>query len=245
MVHMHPNLTRSCFRQGSSYDGGVNPEWALKLGTGNNAANLGSMIDFVASERTTNLVFPPDDQILKCLSFQSPAEIKVVILGQDPYHGPGQAHGLSFSVPDGVAIPPSLRNIFKELSDDCEVSPPTSGNLSGWAAQGVLLLNTTLTVRHGEPGSHIGRGWEQFTDHIIRVVNDNEQRCVFVLWGAYARSKKALVTATQHVVIESAHPSPLSSYRGFFGSRPFTRANQALIEAGRAPIDWMLNNREH
>jgi uracil-DNA glycosylase len=223
----------------------VNPEWALKLGTGNNAANLGSMIDFVASERTTNLVFPPDDQILKCLSFQSPAEIKVVILGQDPYHGPGQAHGLSFSVPDGVAIPPSLRNIFKELSDDCEVSPPTSGDLSGWAAQGVLLLNTTLTVRHGEPGSHIGRGWEQFTDHIIRVVNDNEQRCVFVLWGAYARSKKALVTATQHVVIESAHPSPLSSYRGFFGSRPFTRANQALIEAGRAPIDWMLNNREH
>jgi uracil-DNA glycosylase len=220
----------------------VNPEWALILGTGNNATHLGSIIDFVASERTTNLVFPPDDQILKCLSFQSPAEIKVVILGQDPYHGPGQAHGLSFSVPDGVAIPPSLRNIFKELADDCDVSPPASGNLSRWAEQGVLLLNTTLTVRRGEPGSHIGCGWEEFTDQIIRVVNDTEERCVFVLWGAHARSKKSLITAPQHVIIESAHPSPLSSYRGFFGSRPFTRANQALIEAGRTPVNWAINN---
>jgi uracil-DNA glycosylase len=223
----------------------MNQGWVEKLRAEMSSPYFRALNDFVASERTTNLIFPADDEILRSLSFLKPEETKVVIIGQDPYHGLGQAHGLSFSVPNGVALPPSLRNIFKELSDDCEVSPPTSGDLSGWAAQGVLLLNTTLTVRLGEPGSHIGRGWEQFTDHIIRVVNDNEQRCVFVLWGAYARSKRALVTATQHVVIESAHPSPLSAYRGFFGSRPFTRANQALIEAGRAPIDWMLNNREH
>ncbi len=216
----------------------MNPEWALRLNEDISAAYFCSITDFVASERTANLVFPSDDQMLKCLSFQSPQETKVVIIGQDPYHGPGQAHGLSFSVPDGIPIPPSLRNIFKELSDDCAISPPISGDLSGWAKQGVLLLNTTLTVRSGEPGSHIGYGWEDFTNQIIRVVNDNDERCVFILWGAHARSKKPLISASQHVVIESAHPSPLSSYRGFFGSRPFTRANQALIEAGRTPINW-------
>lgn len=201
-----------------------------------------SVNTFISNDRTRNDVFPPQEEIFHCLSFCSPAHTKVVIIGQDPYHGPGQAHGLSFSVPDGVAIPPSLRNIFKELADDCDVSPPPSGDLSSWAEQGVLLLNTTLTVRRGEPGSHIGCGWEEFTDQIIRVVNDNEERCVFVLWGAHARSKKSLITAPQHVVIESAHPSPLSSYRGFFGSRPFTRANQALTEAGRTPINWAINN---
>lgn len=191
------------------------------------------------------LVFPPDEKVLHCLSFRAPKETKVVILGQDPYHGPGQAHGLSFSVPDGIDIPPSLRNIFKELSDDCAVPSPPHGDLSAWAEQGVLLLNSTLTVRSGEPGSHLGRGWEQFTDQIIRIVNDNEQRCVFILWGAHARSKKALITAAQHLVIESAHPSPLSSYRGFFGSRPFSRANQALIESGRNPINWMPHRSEY
>ncbi len=206
------------------------------------SAYFNSVNTFVNSDRKNFDVFPMHEQIFHCLSFQSPEETKVVIIGQDPYHGPGQAHGLSFSVPDGVAIPPSLRNIFKELSDDCDISPPRSGDLSGWAKQGVLLLNTTLTVRSGEPGSHIGRGWEEFTDQIIRVVNDNEERCIFILWGAHARRKRALITAPQHVVIESAHPSPLSSYRGFFGSRPFTRANQALIEAGRIPINWTLDN---
>ena len=223
----------------------MNQGWAERLRTDMSSAYFRSINDFVASERTTNLVFPADEEIFRCLAFLKPEETKVVIIGQDPYHGPGQAHGLSFSVSTGVPIPPSLRNIFKELADDCEVSPPTSGDLSGWAKQGVLLLNTTLTVRSGEPGSHLGRGWEQFTDCIIRVVNDNAERCVFVLWGAHARSKKSLITAPQHVVIESAHPSPLSSYRGFFGSRPFTRANQALIEAGRAPINWMLDEGDH
>ena len=201
-----------------------------------------SVNTFVSNDRKGHEVFPPEEGIFRCLSFCTPAQTKVVIIGQDPYHGPGQAHGLSFSVPDGVTIPPSLRNIFKELADDCDVSPPASGNLSRWAEQGVLLLNTTLTVRRGEPGSHIGCGWEEFTDQIIRVVNDNEERCVFILWGAHARSKESLITAPQHVIIESAHPSPLSSYRGFFGSRPFSRANQALIEAGRSPINWALDN---
>lgn len=222
----------------------MNQGWATRLHEDMSSAYFRSVTNFVASERETNLVFPTDDDLLHCLSFKGPEETKVVIIGQDPYHGPGQAHGLSFSVPDGVAIPPSLRNIFTELSDDCAISSPTNGDLSAWAEQGVLLLNTTLTVRSGEPGSHLGRGWEHFTDQIIRVVNDNTKGCVFILWGAHARSKKVLITASQHVVIESVHPSPLSAYRGFFGSRPFTRANQALIEAGRTPINWTLKNSE-
>ena len=220
----------------------MNQGWEKKLRADMSSAYFRSITDFVASERAANLVFPADDEVLRCLSFQPPEETKVVILGQDPYHGPNQAHGLSFSVPSGVAIPPSLRNIFKELTDDCAIPPPTHGDLSSWADQGVLLLNTTLTVRNAEPGSHLGRGWELFTDHIIQVVNGNEERCVFILWGAHARNKKLLITAPQHVVIESAHPSPLSSYRGFFGSRPFSRANQALIEAGRTPINWAINH---
>ena len=216
----------------------MNEKWMKELESELVSPYFYSLEAFVGAERQIHDVLPSPEKVFHSLAFTSPEETKVVIIGQDPYHGPGQAHGLSFSVPHGVTIPPSLRNIFKELSEDCGESPRSNGDLTGWADQGVLLLNSTLTVRCNEPGSHIGHGWEEFTDQIIRVMNNQRDRCVFILWGAQARSKKNLITAAQHVVIESAHPSPLSSYRGFFGSRPFTRANQALIDAGRTPIDW-------
>ena len=166
--------------------------------------------------------------------------MKVVILGQDPYHGAGQAHGLCFSVRRGVPVPPSLRNVYQELRDDLGVTTPSHGNLERWARQGVLLLNTTLTVRSGQAASHQGKGWERFTDRVISTVNDKHERVVFLLWGAASRKKKALVDVTRHTVIESAHPSPLSAHNGFFGSRPFSRTNDALRKAGRDPIDWQL-----
>ena len=218
----------------------MHKDWATELKQDLESPYFYSVQEFVARERVVEAVFPSDDDLFHCLSFTSPHDTKVVIIGQDPYHGIGQAHGLSFSVPVGIPFPPSLRNIFKELSDDCGIPTPANGDLSAWAEQGVLLLNTTLTVRGGTAASHIGYGWEELTDQIIRVVNRNSLRCVFILWGAHAREKKTLITEEQHVIIEGVHPSPLSSYRGFFGSKPFSRANQALIEAGRSPIDWTL-----
>ena len=168
----------------------------------------------------------------------------MLILGQDPYHGPGQAHGLCFSVQVGTHVPPSLRNIFRELHDDVGLPTPSHGCLSAWASQGVLLLNATLTVRAGQAGSHQGRGWETFTDQIIRVVDAKSDPVVFVLWGSYARKKKELITGSHHVVIESPHPSPLSAHNGFFGSRPFSRINAALRDAGRGEIDWSIDTRD-
>ena len=196
---------------------------------------------FVDTERRTHTVFPPVDDELAALRATPLAVTKVVILGQDPYHGEGQAHGLSFSVRHGVRIPPSLRNILTELHDDTGVAVPNSGDLTPWARRGVLLLNTTLTVRQGEAGSHHGRGWERFTDAIISAVNGKEERTVFVLWGNNARQKRQLITNPVHSVLESAHPSPLSARNGFFGSRPFSRANEALAEAGIEPVDWTLS----
>jgi uracil-DNA glycosylase len=195
---------------------------------------------FVAEERRCATVYPSHEDVFRALHLTPHAETKVLILGQDPYHGPGQAHGLCFSVRPGVAPPPSLVNIHKELQSDLGCPPPKHGNLEHWARQGVLLLNAVLTVRAHQPTSHRGKGWEQFTDEVIRVVNAKEERVVFVLWGGYARRKKALVDRSRHVVIESAHPSPLSAHNGFFGSRPFSRANAALVDAGRAPVDWCL-----
>ena len=195
---------------------------------------------FVAEERRRGPVFPPADDVFAALHLTPYADVKVVILGQDPYHGAGQAHGLCFSVRRGVPIPPSLRNVFQELRDDLGVTTPSHGNLEHWARQGVLLLNTTLTVRSGQAASHQGKGWERFTDRVISTVNDKHERVVFLLWGAASRKKKALVDVTRHTVIESAHPSPLSAHNGFFGSRPFSRTNDALREAGRDPIDWQL-----
>jgi uracil-DNA glycosylase len=195
---------------------------------------------FVATERAAGPVYPPADHVFAALHQTPYASVKALILGQDPYHGPGQAHGLCFSVQPGVKLPPSLRNIYKELHDDLGIDPPKHGCLDAWTHQGVLLLNTSLTVRGGEAASHQGKGWETFTDEVIRVVNAKDERVVFVLWGASARRKKALIDRSRHAVIESAHPSPLSAHNGFFGSRPFSRTNEALEAAGRAPIDWHL-----
>jgi uracil-DNA glycosylase len=195
---------------------------------------------FVRAERERAPVYPPPDEVFAALHLTPYAETRVVILGQDPYHGPRQAHGLCFSVRDGVAIPPSLANIHKELHDDLGIPPPGHGNLEAWAVQGVLLLNTTLTVRAGNATSHHGRGWETFTDEVIKAVSAKDQRVVFILWGSHARKKKALIDSSTHAIIESAHPSPLSASNGFFGSRPFSRTNAALIEAGLDPIDWRL-----
>lgn len=198
---------------------------------------------FVRAERDRATVFPPVEQVFAALHLTPYAETKVLILGQDPYHGPRQAHGLCFSVTEGVDIPPSLQNIYKELHDDLGVVPPDHGNLEHWARQGVLLLNAVLTVRAHAAGSHAGKGWETFTDEVIRAVNAKPERVVFILWGAYARKKKPLIDTSRHVVIESAHPSPLSARNGFFGSRPFSQANEALVAAGREPIDWAIPGR--
>ena len=196
---------------------------------------------FVADERAQGPVFPPQDQVFAALHLTPYAEVKVLILGQDPYHGPRQAHGLCFSVPHGVPQPPSLQNIFAELRDDLGIESPTHGNLEGWARQGVLLLNAFLTVRARQAASHRSAGWETFTDEVIRAVSAKPERVVFILWGAFARRKKSLVDLTRHIVIESAHPSPLSAHNGFIGSKPFSRANAALAAAGRQPIDWRLS----
>ena len=193
---------------------------------------------FVEQERVERTVFPPAKDVYAALELTSFESTKVVVLGQDPYHGTGQAHGLSFSVRGNTPIPPSLRNIFQELFSDVSIQREQNGDLTRWAQQGVLLLNTTLTVREGEPGSHKNRGWEHITDAVISALNGKPTRVVFVLWGAHARNKKTLVTQAHHVVIESAHPSPLSAHRGFFGSKPFSRINSALEEAGISPIDW-------
>lgn len=196
--------------------------------------------NFVREERRRGPVFPPAEEVFAALHLTSLADTRVVILGQDPYHGAGQAHGLCFSVRRGVSVPPSLRNMHKELRDDLGCPVPTHGNLEHWARQGVLLLNTTLTVREGVAASHQGRGWETFTDHVITAVSAKTSPVVFLLWGAASRKKKSLIDTDRHVVIESAHPSPLSAHNGFFGSRPFSRANQALRESGREPIDWAI-----
>jgi uracil-DNA glycosylase len=196
----------------------------------------------VAAERATHVVYPPAPEVFAALHLTPRADSRVVILGQDPYHGPNQAHGLCFSVRRGVRVPPSLVNIHKELASDLGVAIPTHGNLEKWARQGVLLLNTTLTVRGGQAASHQGHGWETFTDQVIRCVADKDERVVFILWGSHARRKKALIDTNRHTIIESAHPSPLSAHNGFFGSKPFSRTNEALVASGLAPIDWDLTD---
>jgi uracil-DNA glycosylase len=198
--------------------------------------------EFVARERQTHAVYPPADEVFNALHLTPHANVKVMILGQDPYHGPGQAHGLCFSVRRGVRVPPSLANIHKELHADVGVAVPDHGNLEAWARRGVLLLNATLTVRGGAAASHQNRGWETFTDQVIEVVDAKTEPVVFILWGASARRKRALIDTDRHTIIESAHPSPLSAHNGFFDSRPFSQANAALRAAGRDPVDWDLSD---
>lgn len=196
--------------------------------------------EFVRAERKAHTIFPPDKDVFAALHLTPYESVKVLILGQDPYHGPGQAHGLCFSVQRGVAVPPSLVNIYKELQSDVGCTIPHHGNLEAWAQQGVLLLNAVLTVRASQANSHKGKGWETFTDAIIRAVNAKPERVVFVLWGAYARAKKILIDPHKHTLVESAHPSPLSAHNGFFGSQPFSKINAALRAAHHSEIDWQL-----
>jgi uracil-DNA glycosylase len=196
--------------------------------------------EFVRDERRSFEVYPPDDEVFAALHLTPYDATKVMILGQDPYHGPGQAHGLCFSVRPGVRTPPSLQSIHKELESDLGIPRPNHGNLGAWAREGVLLLNATLTVRAHAAASHQKQGWETFTDQVIRAVNDKAERVVFILWGSSARRKRDLIDIGRHTVIESPHPSPLSANRGFFGSRPFSRTNDALAEAGLTPVDWSL-----
>jgi len=193
---------------------------------------------FVRSEYQNGQVFPPPKLIFNALDRLPVDRVKVIIIGQDPYHGPGQAHGLSFSVPEGMPLPPSLQNIYKELASDLHVSPKNSGDLSSWVTQGVLLLNATLTVRAHQAGSHQDQGWEQFTDAIIHHLAESKEHLVFILWGNYAQKKGAFIDSQKHLVLKSPHPSPLSAYHGFFGSKPFSQTNEYLKQHGLSPIDW-------
>lgn len=191
--------------------------------------------------RQNKTIYPPQNEVMSAFDLTPFEKVKVIILGQDPYHGPNQAHGLAFSVRRGVPLPPSLRNIFKELQDDLDIPISTNGDLSSWASQGVLLLNTVLTVEEGKAGSHHKKGWETFTDTVISKLNEFHSGLVFVLWGAPAQSKKKLIDLTKHFVVESVHPSPLSAYRGFFGSKPFSQVNALLSKQGKEVIDWKLD----
>ena len=196
--------------------------------------------EFLISEYKSQKVYPPMGDIFNALKYSSYENTKVVIIGQDPYHQEGQAHGLCFSVNKGVKIPPSLVNIYKELHDDLGIEIPSHGYLESWAKQGVLLLNATLTVRDSKPMSHKGKGWEIFTDNVIKLLNDREKPMVFILWGNNARTKESLITNPNHMIIEGAHPSPLSAYNGFFGGKYFSRANRFLEAVGINPIDWRI-----
>ena len=196
---------------------------------------------FLVSEYRTTTIYPDMHDIFNALKYTPYENVKVVILGQDPYHEPGQAHGLCFSVKKGVPKPPSLVNIFKELEADLGIAPPSHGCLTDWAAQGVLLLNTVLTVRRGQANSHKGKGWEIFTDRVIELLNEREKPIVFILWGANAKSKREIITNPNHIIRTGAHPSPLSAHNGFFGGRYFSRTNAYLTEKGEMPIDWMIS----
>ena len=216
----------------------IEPSWHHALAAEWDKEYFARLTDFVRGEYASAVIYPPAGRIFAAFDACPFDKVKVVILGQDPYHGYGQANGLSFSVNPGIEIPRSLQNIYKEIQSDLGVTPPPSGDLSRWATQGVLLLNATLTVRAGRAGSHQGRGWEEFTDAAVRRLAQEREGLVFILWGAYAQRKGAFIDRTRHCVIESPHPSPLSASRGFFGSRPFSRANDYLVSRGLTPINW-------
>jgi len=199
-----------------------------------------NLLKYVQKEYKKVTVYPPKNEVFKAFRYTPYNNLKVVILGQDPYHGEGEAEGLSFSVKKGIKKPPSLNNIFKELHDDLGCSIPTDGSLVPWAKQGVLLLNAVLTVIKDHAASHKDIGWEKFTDYVIKKINDKDEPVVFILWGNFARSKKKLITNKKHLIIESAHPSPLSAYNGFFGSHPFSKTNEFLIKNNLKPIDWQI-----
>jgi len=216
----------------------IHDSWKAKLSSEFDKPYFLGLIEFVKKEYKTNTIYPPGKDIFRafdCCPFEM---LKVVIIGQDPYHGPNQANGLCFSVKEGVVLPPSLQNIFKERADDLNKPPLPSGDLAFWAQQGVLLLNATLTVRASAPGSHQNKGWEAFTDAVIKLISDQKEHMVFILWGAYAQNKGAIIDRQKHFIIQSPHPSPFSVHRGFYGSKPFSRANDYLLSKGKTPIEW-------
>jgi uracil-DNA glycosylase len=219
----------------------LNQSWLDRLGSEFDAPYMQSLKQFLETERKAGkTIYPKGSEWFAALDQTAFDDVRVVILGQDPYHGEGQAHGLCFSVRHGVRRPPSLLNIYKEMKSDLNLAQPKQGDLSAWAKQGVLLLNSVLTVEAGRAASHQGKGWEQFTDRIIRLLNDEKQNLVFILWGNYAQKKAAFVDRNKHMVISSAHPSPLSAHNGFFGSKPFSRCNEYLLAKGLKPIDWAV-----
>jgi len=219
----------------------LDPSWLQPLQKEFDAPYMTALKSFLVAEKEAGKrIFPKGSEWFHALDATPLDQVRVVIIGQDPYHGEGQAHGLCFSVRDGVQPPPSLVNIYKELKSDLGINPPRHGHLESWAKQGVLLLNAVLTVEAGRAASHQGKGWEQFTDAVIREVNALPRPVVFILWGSYAQRKASFVDTTKHCVIKSAHPSPLSAHNGFFGSRPFSRANAFLEAHGEQPIDWRL-----
>ena len=219
----------------------LEPEWLEVLQPEFNKPYFTELKSFLLEEKRTYKVFPPGNRIFAAFDHTPFSKVKVVILGQDPYHNDGQAHGLCFSVPDGVAVPPSLVNIYKELNSDLGIPIPRSGNLEKWANQGVLLLNATLTVRAYQAGSHQKRGWENFTDEVIRQLSARHCGLVFILWGSYAQAKESMIDTSKHYILKAVHPSPLSVYRGFFGCRHFSKTNELLAGAGKEPIDWNLS----
>jgi len=214
--------------------------WKNRLGDEFSKPYMDALRQFLLErKRQGAVIYPPGDLIFNALNSTPFDSVQVVILGQDPYHGPGQAHGLCFSVKEGVAVPPSLINIYKELASDLGVDPPRNGNLQHWADQGVLLLNAVLTVERGKAGAHQGKGWERFTDRVIAELNENRDGLVFMLWGSYAMKKGAMIDRERHLVLTAPHPSPLSAHRGFFGCRHFSQANQWLEKRGLVPVRWV------
>lgn len=219
----------------------LNPTWLEHLQAEFEQDYMQSLSAFLRDQKAQGkVIYPAREHIFAALNTTPLNQVKVVVLGQDPYHGPNQAHGLSFSVPPEEAIPPSLRNIYKELHADLGITPAKHGNLINWANQGVLLLNSVLTVQAGQAASHQGKGWERFTDAIVACINQHADPCVFMLWGAYAHKKGASINSQKHLVLKSTHPSPLSAHRGFLGCRHFSQANDWLTQQGRGPIDWQI-----
>jgi uracil-DNA glycosylase len=216
----------------------IEESWQLALKDEFEADYFARLKEFLREEVNTQTVYPPGKLIFSAFNLTPLTAVRVVIIGQDPYHGPGQAQGLAFSVPDGIRIPPSLQNIYKELHEDLGIPVPTSGNLEKWARQGVMLLNATLTVRAGQAGSHQGRGWEQFTDQVIRTISELRAGIVFLLWGRFAQEKAVLIDTSKHYILKAAHPSPFSANKGFFGCRHFSKTNKILRANGMGEIDW-------
>ncbi|HDR3887687.1 TPA: uracil-DNA glycosylase [Bacillus cereus] len=217
-------------------------DWGPLLGSEFEKEYYQALANFLKEEYEEHVIYPKKEDIFNALQYTSYENTKVVILGQDPYHGPNQAHGLSFSVQPCIKTPPSLLNMYKELRDEYGYEIPNNGYLVKWAEQGVLLLNTVLTVRQGEANSHKGKGWEHFTDRVIELLNEREKPVVFILWGRHAQAKKKLITNTNHHIIESVHPSPLSARRGFFGSKPYSKVNEILSNMDEKEIDWQISN---